>query len=62
MLCDDVVALVSKDAGDTELAVIHLTWSGRSEKPARDGTAWPYFERMTRDAFIAHFLRGGEHL
>ena len=61
-VCDDVVASVSSPAGGPGLVVIHLTWSGRSEKPKRDGTAWPYFERVTREAFVARFVQGGEHL
>ena len=53
--CDDIVAAVP---GEPELAVIHLTWRGSTEK---DGQ-WPYFERVTAEAFVARFIRGGEHL
>jgi hypothetical protein len=60
--CDDVVASVSNSVDGPGLVVIHLTWSGRSEKPRPDGTAWPYFERVTRDTFVTRFLQGDEHL
>ena len=61
-VCDDVVASLSNPADGLTFAVIHLTWSRRAEKPKPDGTAWPYFERITREAFVARFLGGGEHL
>ena len=61
-VCDDVVAFATKDGQSTDFVVIHLTWSGRSEKPKDDGIAWPYFERVTQEEFVTRFLRGGEHL
>src|SRR5262245_44115976 len=60
--CDDVVVRLLDPADGPELAVVHLTWSGRAEKPTADGVAWPYFERLTVDSFVARFLRGGEHV
>jgi hypothetical protein len=60
--CDDVVAAVSNANDSAPWVVIHLTWSGRAERPKPDGAAWPYFEPVTCDAFVTRFLLGGEHL
>jgi len=60
--CDDVVASVPKADTAAELVVIYLTWSARSEDPNADGPTWPHFERITRESFVARFLRGLEHL
>ena len=60
--CDDIVATLAHAAGEPELAVVHLTWSGRPEKLEPSGTAWPYFERLTLDEFVSRFVEGGEHL
>ena len=59
--CDDVVVRLKHPADGPELAVIHLTWSGRAEKVRADGGASPYFERLALDDFVARYVRGGEH-
>jgi hypothetical protein len=57
LACDDVVAALVHQAGEPELAVIHLTWRRSAERPP-----FPYHERMTTAEFIQRFLRAGEHL
>src|SRR5207245_8043737 len=61
LACDDVVVHLMYPPDGPELAVVHLTWSGRAEKVTADGVAWPYFQRLTFDSFVARFVRGGEH-
>ena len=61
LVCDDVVARLTHPDDGPELAVIHLTWSGRPEKVTKDGVAWPYGERLTFESFVARFVHGGEH-
>jgi hypothetical protein len=56
--CDDIVATLPSDTGDTDLAVIHLTWRGARESDEH----WPSFERITRLAFVTRFIEGDEHL
>jgi hypothetical protein len=62
LVCDDVVVRLTDPADGPELAVVHLTWSGRAESVTADGAAWPWFERLTFDSFVTRFLRGGEHV
>lgn len=61
LACDDVVVRLMHPADGPELAVVHLTWSGRAEKVTTEGTAWFHFERLTFDNFVARFVHGGEH-
>jgi hypothetical protein len=61
-VCDDVVAVLAHTAGEPELAIIHLTWVDATERPSRQGSAWPHFERMTTVEFAERYLRGGAHL
>jgi hypothetical protein len=62
LACDDVVVHLVHPGSAPELAVVHLTWSGRAEKVTADGVAWPYFERLPFDVFIERFIRGAEHV
>src|SRR5947209_19910017 len=61
LACDDVVVRLTYPADGPELAVVHLTLSGRADKVTSYGVAWLYFKRYSLDSYDTRYVRVVEH-